>query len=136
MKLAGQKWAYVPIILFALGSAILAVRAIVPLAAKLSVNEYQKGYCDGAKAAAEVVWANRNHNRALEGFAPETQEQAMKRIYSSWPAPPAPRLKEGPHLDDGIIASVDNILLDSIDLYVVLPLKPLNSCWTRWTPQP
>jgi hypothetical protein len=34
----GQKWAYAPIILFALGSAILAVRAVAPLTAKLPVT--------------------------------------------------------------------------------------------------
>jgi hypothetical protein len=35
--LLGPKWAYAPIILFAFGSAILAVRVIVPLAAQLPV---------------------------------------------------------------------------------------------------
>ena len=36
--LLGPKWAYAPIILFALGSAILAVRAVAPLVAKLPVT--------------------------------------------------------------------------------------------------
>jgi hypothetical protein len=39
--LLGPKLAYAPIILFVLGSAILAVRAIVPLAAKLPVASDQ-----------------------------------------------------------------------------------------------
>jgi len=58
-------------------------------------DEYQNGFCDGWKAAANAVWENRNHNRALVGFAPETQEDVMKRIYSSWSAPHAPRMKGG-----------------------------------------
>jgi len=39
--LLGQKWAYAPIILFALGSAILAVRAVAPLVAKLPAASYR-----------------------------------------------------------------------------------------------
>lgn len=85
-------------------------------------DEYKKGYCEGWKAAADAVWSNRNHNRALSGYAAETQDQAMKRIRTSWPAPPPPVLEGSQsHLAGTSIQKTVEIMLDAVDLYVVLP---------------
>jgi len=88
----------------------------------ITLTDYQRGFRDGYIWAREAVWRNRNHNRALSGYAPETPAQAYARIYSAWPAPAPPPLAGAEHKLPGapIKATVD-IMLDSIDLYVVLP---------------
>lgn len=82
---------------------------------------YSQGWCDGYKAAAAVVWRNRNHHRAMSGYEPETQPEAMKRIYSKWPAPPPKRLPTAPKPSGTPVDGIVDVMLDSIDLYVVLP---------------
>ena len=83
-------------------------------------TEYEKGFEAGWKAAAETVWRNRNHNRAMSGYAAETQADAMTRIYTSWPSPRPPRLENARPLSGTVVDSVVDTMLDSIDLYVVL----------------
>jgi hypothetical protein len=87
-------------------------------------TDYQRGFRDGYIFAREAVWRNRNHNHALSGYAPETPEQAYARIYSAWPAPaPAPLAGAENKLPGAPIKATVDLMLDSIDLYVVLPPK-------------
>lgn len=79
--------------------------------------EFQRGWC----AAAKTIWTNRNHNRALLGFAPETQPEAMKRIYKKWPSDPPPYQEGKSPLGVGSAQDIINMEEDAIDLYVVLP---------------
>lgn len=84
-------------------------------------EDYTRGWQDGWRAAAKAVWRNRNHNRALSGFAPETQAEAMKRISASWPAAPPARLPNAPPQSGTVVDGAINTMYDAIDLYVVLP---------------
>lgn len=109
------------------GTAVLKISALIVILSASSpafaeTPDYCRGFLAGWDLATHAVWANRNHNRNLSGYAPETQPEAMARIQKSWPAPKPPRLPDARETASKILDDIVALELDSIDLYVVLPL--------------
>lgn len=77
-------------------------------------DEYQSGFQDGWKAAAEAVMRNRDHFRSLFRLPVETHDEVIKRLYEKPIGTPG---RGQTNVD-----RTADILADAVDLYVVLPL--------------